>query len=107
LEDRRQVIIKASVRWTWKASGNSWEEEFTAFLDFDDYAKVSNFRVRTESAAGTCVMRAVDKDLDRMLVDARVDHEDIAMDFEERWGERKDMWLVTEKALGAFVSASF
>lgn len=59
-EEMRQVIVTASVRWTWKASGVSWKEDFTCTLDYDSSVKVVSFVVRTDSSANTCVMRAVD-----------------------------------------------
>jgi hypothetical protein len=59
--ESQRVIVQASVRWVWKASGRSWREEFTCTLDYDDHVKVKRLTVRTNSPPGTCVMRAVDK----------------------------------------------
>lgn len=106
-EDRREVIIRASIRWTWKASGRSWVEEFTARLKYDDdidHPRVVEFLIRTESESGTCAMRAVDKDLDKMLVDAEGEKIPVkclsSLDFERNWEERRNQWIVTEKAMG-------
>ncbi|KZP18935.1 hypothetical protein FIBSPDRAFT_744702 [Athelia psychrophila] len=54
------VVMRASVRWTWKISGNSWLEEFTCTLGFDDEAKVKKFIVETDVPRSSCVMHAVD-----------------------------------------------
>lgn len=59
-EATQQVVVKASVKWTWKASGKSWREEFTCTLDYDENGEVISFVMRTTSGPGTCVMRAVD-----------------------------------------------
>ncbi|KAJ7578191.1 hypothetical protein C8J56DRAFT_969277 [Mycena floridula] len=59
-EDTMQVDVAASVKWTWKASGKSFREDFTCTLDFDEHAKVTSFIMNTTSGPGTCVMRAVD-----------------------------------------------
>lgn len=59
-EDTRQVVVTASVTWTWKASGKSWREDFTCTLGFDENCKVISFVMKTTSGPGTCVMRAVD-----------------------------------------------
>ena len=56
----QRVILKASVRWVWKASGRGWREEFTCTIDYDDHVKVKRLAVRTDSPPSTCVMRAVD-----------------------------------------------
>lgn len=62
-EETAQVVVIASVKWTWKASGKSWREDFTCTLDFDDNAKVTSFIMQTDSGPGTCVMRAVDPEI--------------------------------------------
>lgn len=54
------VVLRASVRWTWKISGNSWREEFTCTLGFDEQAKVKRFIVETDIPKSSCVMHAVD-----------------------------------------------
>lgn len=59
--ESKQVIVRASVRWKWKISGNTWQEDFTCTLDFDDHLKVKSFVIKTSSAENTCVMRAVDR----------------------------------------------
>lgn len=61
--DINQVIVTASVRWTWKLSGRSWREEITCTLDYDEKLKIVNMVVKTESGPGTCLMLAVDADL--------------------------------------------
>lgn len=58
--DQMQVVMKASVRWTWKVSKKSWREDFTCTLDFDEGLKVKRFVVRSNPPASTCVMLAVD-----------------------------------------------
>jgi len=58
--DKQQVIIKASLQWTWRRSKNSWMEEFTCTLDFDDRLKVKGFIVKSSPPENTCVMLAVD-----------------------------------------------
>ncbi|KAJ6585471.1 hypothetical protein B0H19DRAFT_981654 [Mycena capillaripes] len=60
--DTNQVAVNASVQWTWRSSGRSWREDFLCTLDYDDNLKIVGMIVATESAPGTCVMRAVDAD---------------------------------------------
>ncbi|KAJ7845426.1 hypothetical protein B0H14DRAFT_3455057 [Mycena olivaceomarginata] len=57
-----QVAVNASVRWTWRSSGRSWTEDFLCTLEYDDSLKVVGMIVETNSAPGTCIMRAVDED---------------------------------------------
>ncbi|THU80548.1 hypothetical protein K435DRAFT_785397 [Dendrothele bispora CBS 962.96] len=62
------VILTASVQWTWKCSGNSWREDFTCVLEYDDFVKVTSFVVRTDSLPETCVLRARDPVLEKPSV---------------------------------------
>ncbi|KAJ7364904.1 hypothetical protein DFH08DRAFT_840271, partial [Mycena albidolilacea] len=57
-----QVAVNASVRWTWRSSDRSWTEDFLCTLEYDDSLKVVGMIVETNSAPGTCIMRAVDED---------------------------------------------
>ncbi|KAF7364788.1 hypothetical protein MVEN_00348800 [Mycena venus] len=57
-----QVAVSASVQWTWRSSGRSWKEEFLCTLDYDDNLKIVGMIVETNSAPGTCIMRAIDED---------------------------------------------
>ena len=61
-DTRTVTLAGSSIRWTWRANGRSWTEEFTCILGFDEFAKITRFEVRTESEPGTCVMCAVDRD---------------------------------------------
>lgn len=58
--EKSSVVVRASVRWTWKISGNSWREEFTCTLGFDEQAKVKQFIVESDVPKSSCVMHAVD-----------------------------------------------
>lgn len=58
--DKSQVVIKASVRWTWRMSRRSWLEEFTCTLGFDENLKVKSYIVETNSTEDSCVMLAID-----------------------------------------------
>jgi hypothetical protein len=58
--EARQVVIVASVAWTWKESGRSWTEDFTCTLNFDEQFKVKGFSIQTNSGENTCLMFAVD-----------------------------------------------
>jgi hypothetical protein len=60
--ETNQVAVNASVQWTWRSSGRSWREDFLCTLDYDDQLKIIGMIVQTNSAPGTCVMRAVDED---------------------------------------------
>ncbi|KAJ7133533.1 hypothetical protein C8R44DRAFT_664096 [Mycena epipterygia] len=60
--ETHQVAVTASAQWTWRASGRSWKEEFVCTLEYDDHLKIVAMIVETNSAPGTCVMRAVDAD---------------------------------------------
>lgn len=60
--DSRHVAVTASVRWTWRLSGRSWVEDFVCTLDYDEHLKIVGMVVETQSAPGTCIMRAVDAD---------------------------------------------
>ncbi|KAJ7160185.1 hypothetical protein C8R46DRAFT_956385 [Mycena filopes] len=59
---KSQVVVTASVKWTWRLSGRSWREDFSCTLEYDDSLKVVEMIVETNSPQGTCVMRAVDAD---------------------------------------------
>jgi hypothetical protein len=58
--DKQQVVVKASVQWTWRVSRKSWREDFTCTLDFDEMLKVKGFLVSSNPPEECCVMRAVD-----------------------------------------------
>jgi hypothetical protein len=58
--DKRRVVVKANVRWTWRRSKKSWREEFTCTLDFDEWLKVSKFVVESSPPEHNCVMLAVE-----------------------------------------------
>lgn len=58
--DRSQVIIKASVQWTWRVSRRSWRENFTCILDFDEWLKVKGFVVKSNAPEDSCVLLAID-----------------------------------------------
>ncbi|KAF7987020.1 hypothetical protein HWV62_123 [Athelia sp. TMB] len=57
---KSQVVLRASMRWTWRISGNSWREVFTCTLDYDEEVKVKKFIVETDVPKSSCVMHAVD-----------------------------------------------
>ncbi|KAK7462351.1 hypothetical protein VKT23_007951 [Stygiomarasmius scandens] len=65
------VVLTASVQWKWKCSGNSWQEDFTCVLEYDDLVKVTSFVVHTDSLPETCVLRAIDPVLERSGVRVR------------------------------------
>ena len=58
--DKLQVVVTASVQWTWRVSRKSWREDFTCTLDFDELLKVKGFVVASNAPEAFCVMRAVD-----------------------------------------------
>ncbi|KAF9019649.1 hypothetical protein BDZ89DRAFT_992405 [Hymenopellis radicata] len=55
-----QTVIQATVLWTWKSSGLTWQEDFTCTLDLDAGLKVASLVILTTSGEDTCLMRAVD-----------------------------------------------
>jgi hypothetical protein len=69
-----RVVVKGSVVWTWRRSGRSWQEDFTCTLVFEDSdpeaLRILSFMIITESGPGTCIMRAVDEDVDTTVVSA-------------------------------------
>jgi len=58
--DKLQVVITASVQWTWKVSKKSWREDFACTLDFDEWLKVKGLVVRSNAPETSCVLLAVD-----------------------------------------------
>jgi len=58
--DKSQVVVKASVQWTWRVSKRSWRENFTCTLDFDERLKVKRFIVVSNPPEESCVMLAID-----------------------------------------------
>jgi hypothetical protein len=59
--DKLQVVIKASVQWTWKVSKKSWREDFTCTIDFDELLKVKAYSVKSNPPEENCIMRAIDE----------------------------------------------
>ncbi|KAF8908679.1 hypothetical protein CPB85DRAFT_774213 [Mucidula mucida] len=55
-----QTFIEATVLWTWKSSGLTWQEDFICTLDLDAGLKVASLVILTTSGEDTCLMRAVD-----------------------------------------------
>ncbi|KAG7096656.1 hypothetical protein E1B28_004071 [Marasmius oreades] len=47
----RRVACKARAKFTWKSTGESWEEKFAYMLDFDDEKKITDYQVWADSGA--------------------------------------------------------
>jgi hypothetical protein len=46
-----KASVKGQAEFTWKSTGESWEEKFTYMLDFDDEGKVTDYQVWADSGA--------------------------------------------------------
>ncbi|KAI0047156.1 hypothetical protein FA95DRAFT_1283290 [Auriscalpium vulgare] len=47
----RKVSVKGTGRFTWRETGQAWDETFTYTLDFDDALKVTKYQVWADSGA--------------------------------------------------------
>jgi hypothetical protein len=59
-EDNRRVVATATTQWRWRVSGESWREDFTCTLDFDERLKVTGFIVHSSPPETNCIMHATD-----------------------------------------------
>ncbi|TFY57693.1 hypothetical protein EVG20_g8444 [Dentipellis fragilis] len=53
----RKVSAKGKATWTWKSTGQSWQETFTTTVDFDDELKVKRYQVWADSGAAYLASR--------------------------------------------------
>lgn len=60
LKEESKVVVKASVRWTWRMSKRSWIEDFSCEIILDPGYKVKELRVQTSSPRTTCALYATD-----------------------------------------------
>jgi hypothetical protein len=49
--ETRKVFVRGQGRFTWKSTGESWDESFAYALDFDDELKVTDYKVWADSGA--------------------------------------------------------
>ncbi|KAF9268245.1 hypothetical protein L218DRAFT_893146 [Marasmius fiardii PR-910] len=49
--DSRRVACKARAKFTWKSTGESWDETFAYMLDFDQEKKITDYQVWADSGA--------------------------------------------------------
>jgi hypothetical protein len=49
--ERRKVFVRAKGRFTWRSTGESWDEMFAYLLDFDHELKVTDYQIWADSGA--------------------------------------------------------
>ncbi|KAG6901550.1 hypothetical protein C0995_010660 [Termitomyces sp. Mi166 len=57
--EARKVATKASARFTWLSTGESWDEVFAYMLSFDDENKVTNYEVWADSGAAYLASKGI------------------------------------------------
>jgi hypothetical protein len=50
-EEKQRACVQGEAKFTWKETGESWDERFVYVLDFDDQAKVVDYRVWADTGA--------------------------------------------------------
>ena len=61
--ETRKVCVQGSADFTWIETGESWDEVLTYVLDFDDEAKVTDWRVWADTGAAYLAKEGKLKDL--------------------------------------------
>lgn len=61
----RKVATKASARFTWLSTSESWDEVFAYMLFFDDENKVTNYEVWADSGAAYLASKGILNDTRR------------------------------------------
>ncbi|KAG6831869.1 hypothetical protein H0H92_006986 [Tricholoma furcatifolium] len=57
--ESRKVATKASGRFTWKSTGESWDEIFAYMLSFDEENKVVDYQVWADSGAAYLASKGI------------------------------------------------
>lgn len=53
----RKVSVRGEARFTWKSTGQSWDEVFAYVLAFDDEARVESYEIWADSGAAWLASR--------------------------------------------------
>jgi len=61
--ETHRVNVQGSARFTWIETNESWDEVFTYVLDFDDEAKITDWKVWADSGAAYLAKEGKLKDL--------------------------------------------
>lgn len=63
--ESHKVNVQGSARFTWIETNESWDEVFTYVLDFDDEAKITDWKVWADSGAAYLAKEGKLKDLEQ------------------------------------------